>query len=423
MATNKRKDSAALFELIDKSTLKVPKNSGSLKIPSWWSSKTNPPTVPAGAAKVGVGPVKAPPPAPRTPVAGTMGATIAAGAAATGIAGGTTVVDEPKLAPTPLFGGGAAAAVADAPARDTSAQPVGGGVSIRPPATPAAISTPVSSATTSARPTGSGAPKQIFAPATMGRATAEAISAGSGGPLLGKSGKMLVIAGCGVAAIISLAVYMVLASRKETPSNSDGLPVLNSNHGNGSNAISLDDHTTQPTTEPTTRFAEHTIKALYYDNNGKVIGYILEDGKVHIPWGIDPASFKVGDKIRDTKETATPTSGPHRGTVYQGNQVNWNKDLYYIVIASYSNTKASADLARKAAEFLADYGVDVVIQTNNGTHGPVLISYQGFSSNKEAETLRQDIVKIGAAHPEAKKKGGSIWASAYAWRVAAKSGT
>ena len=41
MATNKRKDAAALFELIDKSTLKVPKGAGSLKIPSWWSSKTN----------------------------------------------------------------------------------------------------------------------------------------------------------------------------------------------------------------------------------------------------------------------------------------------------------------------------------------------------------------------------------------------
>lgn len=47
MATNKRKDAAALFELIEKSTLKVPKGgSGSLKIPSWWSSKVNPPTEP-----------------------------------------------------------------------------------------------------------------------------------------------------------------------------------------------------------------------------------------------------------------------------------------------------------------------------------------------------------------------------------------
>jgi len=43
MATNKRKDAAALFELLDRSTLKLPKNSnGSLKIPSWWSSRTNP---------------------------------------------------------------------------------------------------------------------------------------------------------------------------------------------------------------------------------------------------------------------------------------------------------------------------------------------------------------------------------------------
>lgn len=47
MATNKRKDAAALFELIEKSTLKVPKGgNGALKIPSWWSSKVNPPTVP-----------------------------------------------------------------------------------------------------------------------------------------------------------------------------------------------------------------------------------------------------------------------------------------------------------------------------------------------------------------------------------------
>lgn len=38
MATNKRKDAAALFELLDKSTLKVPKSgSGPLKIPNWWS--------------------------------------------------------------------------------------------------------------------------------------------------------------------------------------------------------------------------------------------------------------------------------------------------------------------------------------------------------------------------------------------------
>ncbi|MCL2647359.1 MAG: hypothetical protein FWD61_10215, partial [Phycisphaerales bacterium] len=46
MATNKRKDAAALFELIDKSTLKVPKGGGggSLKIPSWWSSKSNDPS-------------------------------------------------------------------------------------------------------------------------------------------------------------------------------------------------------------------------------------------------------------------------------------------------------------------------------------------------------------------------------------------
>ena len=47
MATNKRKDAAALFELIDKSTLKIPKDAkGALKIPAWFSSKTNPPPAP-----------------------------------------------------------------------------------------------------------------------------------------------------------------------------------------------------------------------------------------------------------------------------------------------------------------------------------------------------------------------------------------
>ncbi len=45
MATNKRKEAPALFELLDKSTLRVPKgNAGSLKIPSWWSNRNAPRT-------------------------------------------------------------------------------------------------------------------------------------------------------------------------------------------------------------------------------------------------------------------------------------------------------------------------------------------------------------------------------------------
>ncbi len=45
MSDQKPKSNVTLFELVGKSTLKVPKNAGALKIPSWWSSKTNPPTV------------------------------------------------------------------------------------------------------------------------------------------------------------------------------------------------------------------------------------------------------------------------------------------------------------------------------------------------------------------------------------------
>ncbi len=55
MSTNKRKEAAALFELIDKSTLKVPKNAGALKIPNWWSSKSNPPASPQTPASPAIG--------------------------------------------------------------------------------------------------------------------------------------------------------------------------------------------------------------------------------------------------------------------------------------------------------------------------------------------------------------------------------
>jgi hypothetical protein len=42
MAANKKKDAAALYELLDKSTLNVTRKPGSpLKIPSWWSARNN----------------------------------------------------------------------------------------------------------------------------------------------------------------------------------------------------------------------------------------------------------------------------------------------------------------------------------------------------------------------------------------------
>ena len=55
MSTNKRKEAAALFELIGKSTLKVPKNAGALKIPNWWSSKSNPPASPQTPSSPAIG--------------------------------------------------------------------------------------------------------------------------------------------------------------------------------------------------------------------------------------------------------------------------------------------------------------------------------------------------------------------------------
>jgi hypothetical protein len=71
MATNKRKDAAALFELIDKSTLKVPKNAGALKIPRWWSSQSadSPPAdkPPRPAAHAPARPPAAPRPLAKVP--------------------------------------------------------------------------------------------------------------------------------------------------------------------------------------------------------------------------------------------------------------------------------------------------------------------------------------------------------------------
>lgn len=46
-----RKDAAALFEVVEKSTLKLPKSTPAVEVPSWWSSKTNPPA--AANATVG----------------------------------------------------------------------------------------------------------------------------------------------------------------------------------------------------------------------------------------------------------------------------------------------------------------------------------------------------------------------------------
>lgn len=51
MAANKKKDAAALYELLDKSTLNVTRKPGTpLKIPSWWSGRSNP-TQPKGASE------------------------------------------------------------------------------------------------------------------------------------------------------------------------------------------------------------------------------------------------------------------------------------------------------------------------------------------------------------------------------------
>lgn len=140
MATNKRKDAAALFELIDKSTLKIPKNAGQLKIPSWWSSRNNPPAPGADAApEADASDVSEEIPAESTPAP-----EAAAPAAA-----------DPATPPAP-----AAAPLFDSPPAQTSYTPA-----IRPPAAkPPAPATPSAAPAETApiRNTGVG----VFAPAT-----------------------------------------------------------------------------------------------------------------------------------------------------------------------------------------------------------------------------------------------------------------
>ncbi len=73
MAANKKKDAAALYELLDKSTLKVTRKAGApLKIPSWWSGRnaaTPAAPAPADASAAPTDPAAAKPnaPPPRTP--------------------------------------------------------------------------------------------------------------------------------------------------------------------------------------------------------------------------------------------------------------------------------------------------------------------------------------------------------------------
>jgi hypothetical protein len=118
----------------------------------------------------------------------------------------------------------------------------------------------------------------------------------------------------------------------------------------------------------------------------------------------------------DSGPAVTPLAQDVAGKVYDGTEVQWNKDLYYIVIAATPRM----DVTRKNADFLAQHGVSVVIsKTNRGMFA--LISYQGFSTNKDAEVLRKRIVDLGKIHPDAKKTAGKgVWYDAYVWQFRPK---
>ena len=404
MATNKHKDAAALFELIDKSTLKVPKGAGALKIPSWWSSKTNPATATLSPSPVAKTPAVRPvmltaPAAPETPA--------------------------PSYAPTPLFAHGDIPTGQEAPAKSI----VPTAPAIAPPATPltSVPATPTTSATPQpnsefriqnselpapapvapkitpvatapAAPTfrppakpaaapirpiaAAATPKPIgvFAPATMDpNAASRRSNMANQKQALLRTPVWAVIGLATIAALIlGLGIYLL-----PHKSSTDLPPLLQDSRGPILGAHTVHDDT------PGTRIAESA-----------------------------PAPTHPDTPIAKTPDPA-PTPAPEAGQVMDEKDVQRSANLRYLIIASHPYSQP--DIAKRNAKFLADHGVSVALapqKPSAKTGLPttiLLISVEGFPGMTDAaEAFRKKVVEIGKLHPDFKRNhNNSVWNDAY----------
>ncbi len=376
MATNKRKESAALFELIGKSTLKVPKSASALKIPEWWSSKTNPPTAPSKTAAL--------PPEEDFPAVATTGIETSAEAM------DATVPAQQRLFDPPPSGA------------DSVVSP-----SIRPPApagangssTPAALRTSpaesklvvtsdTAAASTLPAPSKPARPNpvRIFAPQTMSQSAIPSRrggTSGTAGDSYRRNGRIPLWALIMAVALLLLIVITVVAAIY-TWTKSRQAPSVNHAAPSAQSSQQTDNVILPPTAS------------------------------------LLPPSVPVRPPVNNTPVPGnTADAASAKGSVYGPGVIQRSSDLYYVIITQ----TPTASVAQKDADFLADHGIDVSIEiTSPGPGGKGywyrLVSVQGYPTLVTANPFRKKIVLIGHLHDDF-KKGKPMWDDAFLARVKA----
>lgn len=396
MNTGKKKDAAVLFELIDKSTLKVPKNAGALKIPSWWSSKTNPPPqgTPAGTTTAGNG-VQAENrmAQPVVPTGAELGETVNKEAVA--------AEENPAPVPAPAH---SQARLFEPPPAGSEATP---SPSIRPPAPsgnaipvtapvsrapakmagPAAAIVPVSGANGS-QTEGS---RRVFAPATLGSATIARRQMGAPAPGgrrmdLSKVPVWAMAAGAAGLVLLICLCWLIFAGHK-TPVNTSAT----GNHVNDS-------------------AAQGVIGA--GSNNGGTTGQgqqsLLPSSSIPGNGALQTNGNPVNGNVNPTPQAQT---GPAR--VFESGQVQWSPDLNYLIIY----TSKDQSLAQSNAEFFAAHGVNVCVQ-QLGSGLWAIITIEGYPRQQSSslEELRKRVVALAKYHKDYPRNP-KIFSDAYPAKV------
>ena len=364
MATNKRKEAAALFELIEKSTLKVPKAGGNLKIPGWWSDKTNPTnqTNPGEDANI---------PDATAVHAGVAAVAETPAAAAAEAASGATEPASEATAPAP-----------EATPQTRLYEPPPANVtptsspSIRPPQAPVAavlaepeITSPESGAASATVRT-----TQAFTSPSAARGAKK----GGGGAAL--SGGAVLRGGA-----------PVLIPPTVGPGRKTWVPP-------------------RPGT-----FARVPLWAIGFVMAAVlllIVGGAVLVGKMKSRGAINPGKGGGTTTVAGVTTNAATSTERGRGVaaalakVHDGGTVARSKDLYYVVVYTTpaGNVEPKKSTAFKHAQFLADHGVDVSIErvelpvrgaTNRTESWYWVVTVKGYGSATEAKPDRDDIVKIG----------------------------
>jgi hypothetical protein len=362
MATNKRKEAAALFELIDRSTLKVPKNAGALKIPSWWSSKTNPPA--QGAST-------------------TAAASTSAAPAARSEARITPAPEEKKPETNVVKEEGQSRLFEPPP---VDAMPASS-PSIRPPGakSPAPITAPVKAAAPETyketeaiseqelppdvpempAPEEKGA-RRVFAPQTHAQ-DRKSWSPPRSGSLARLPAWVLIGGIVLVAAVAGIVVAVAKQMGKD-----------------------------KPATQPAATAAVVTPSTA---NSQQLLPPPMT--------GQAPAG-RGGGAAGGVSVPPSP-SAARAGRLHNEEKYPFDGSKYYIIICQ----TPSKTIAERNAGWLVERGIDVAIESkpNRGSAWYVLIAIQPFDTLLAAEPLKAEIVRIGDSHIK------DAWKTAYATKV------